>query len=80
MSAVRRVDKQGRIALPRDWRAKSLKEGKEVVVLQHDDDLIIRPRRRADMTQYFDTIEVDANPEDFADYALLRRALLTKEK
>jgi bifunctional DNA-binding transcriptional regulator/antitoxin component of YhaV-PrlF toxin-antitoxin module len=80
MPKVRRVDQQGRIALPRDWRSKSLKGAKEVIVVEQDDSLLIRPRRRADITKYFESIEVDVDPKGFADYSLLKRELLKQGK
>jgi len=80
MPTIRRVDRQGRIALPRHWRSKSLKEAKEVIVVEQDESLLIRPRRRADITRYFDSIEVDVNPKAFGDYALLKRELLKERR
>ena len=81
MPTVRRVDSQGRIALPRHWRSKNLKGVKEVVVVeQKDESLLIRPRRRADITRYFDSIEVDVDPKYFADYASLRGELLKERR
>ena len=76
MPTIRRVDRQGRIALPRDWRSKSLKGSKEVIVVEQDESLLIRPRRKADITRYFDSIEVDVDPKAFGDYAVLKRELL----
>ncbi len=79
MATVRRVDRQGRVALPSDWRAKRLKHSKEVVVSEQDDALVIRPRRKIDLTDYFDSVKVDVDPKVFADYNLLKRALLRGE-
>ncbi|MDA4111743.1 MAG: AbrB/MazE/SpoVT family DNA-binding domain-containing protein [Thaumarchaeota archaeon] len=78
MSTVRHVDRQGRIALPLDWRLKSLKGEKEVVVVEHEDFLVIRPHRKIDLTEFFDRVRVDIDPKAFADYTLLRQALLKK--
>ena len=78
MSTVRHVDRQGRIALPRDWRLKSLKGEKEVVIVEHEDSLVIRPRRKIDLTEFFDSVKVDVDPKAFADYNLLKHALLKK--
>lgn len=75
MATVRRVDRQGRIALPSKWRSKRLKGKREVVVVEHDDSLVIRPRQRIDLTKFFDSIEVDVDPRAFRDYRLLRQAL-----
>jgi DNA-binding transcriptional regulator/RsmH inhibitor MraZ len=74
------VDSQGRIALPRNWRSKSLKGAKEVIVVEQDESLLIRPRRKADITRYFESIEVDVDPKDFADYSILKQDLLKQRK
>ena len=80
MPTVRRVDQQGRVALPRRWRSKSLKDTREVILVEQDESLVIRPRRRADITRYFDSVVVDVDPKDFGDYALLKRELLEQRK
>jgi bifunctional DNA-binding transcriptional regulator/antitoxin component of YhaV-PrlF toxin-antitoxin module len=74
------VDRQGRIALPRDWRSKSLKDDQDVVITEHDDSLVIRPRRKVNLTEFFDSVEVDVDPRTFADYGLLKQALLKEKK
>jgi hypothetical protein len=66
--------------LPRDWRSKSLKGEQEVVVTERDDSLVIRPRRKASLTEFFDSIEVDVDPKTFAEYSLLKQALLKEKK
>jgi len=78
LSTVRHVDRQGRIALPSEWRSKSLKGGREVVVMEHEDFLLIRPRRKIDLTEFFNSVKVDIDPKAFADYNLLKQALLKK--
>jgi len=76
MATVRQVDEQGRVALPSEWRSKQLKGNREVVLMEYDDALIIRPRRRIDLTKYFDSVKVDIDPSAFKDYKTLKRALL----
>ena len=73
---MRHVDQQGRIALPRRWRSKSLKGEREVVVTEHEDYLVIRPRRKRKVSEFFDSVKVDVDPKVFADYESLKRALL----
>lgn len=75
---VKKVDSQGRIALPAKWRSSVLKEAKEVYVLERGDYLLVKPRWRGDLTKHFDTIEVDVEPEDFLDYNRLKKALITR--
>jgi len=73
---IKKIDSQGRIALPAKWRAKVLKKTREVYILEKDDYLLVTPRRRGDLTKHFDAIEVDVEPEDFLDYNRLKKALL----
>ncbi len=70
VATVRRVDRQGRIALPGKWRSKRLKGMKEVVVVERDDSLVIRPRERIDLTKYFDSIKSTLIPKssEIIDY------------
>ena len=75
---VKKVDAQGRIALPAKWRTKALKETREVYVIEKDDYLLVRPLRRGDLTKYFDAVEVDVEPEDFQDYNRLKKVLLSR--
>jgi len=75
---VKKVDAQGRIALPAKWRSKVLKEAEEVYILERGDYLLVKPRKSGDLTKHFDTLEVDVEPEDFIDYNRLKKALLKK--
>lgn len=70
------MDSQGRISLPRRWRARKLQEPAEVVVVKKGDLLLVKPRVKPDLTRYFDAVSIDIDPEDFVDYARLKRALL----
>jgi len=78
VAEVKKVDSQGRISLPAKWRSNVLKEAEEVYVLERGNYLLVKPRRRGDLTRHFDTVEVDAEPEDFIDYNRLKKALLKK--
>lgn len=75
---TKKVDSQGRIALPAKWRANVLKKTREVYILEKDEYLLVRPRRAGDLTRHFDAIDVDVEPEDFLDYNRLKKALLTQ--
>jgi bifunctional DNA-binding transcriptional regulator/antitoxin component of YhaV-PrlF toxin-antitoxin module len=55
---IRRVDTQGRILLPKDWRNRYLK-GKKAIVVRKGDRVQIRPVFKCDLTNYFDKVEVD---------------------
>ena len=69
------MDRQGRLVLPREWRARMLKETDEVVLLMSEDSIKIVPRN-IDLSRYVNSVEVDV--ENFADYHALRRELRTK--
>ena len=73
---VRRVDSQGRIALPSEWRKRTLQASREVIIMQRDDHLLVRPRLEGDLTRFFDAFTAEVPPESFKDYKQLKRALL----
>jgi virulence-associated protein VagC len=76
---VKKVDAQGRVSLPPDWRHEKLDEKREVTIQREGDSLIIKPKTKSDLTEYFDSIEVDVPPEAFKDPDSLRRALYEVE-
>jgi DNA-binding transcriptional regulator/RsmH inhibitor MraZ len=73
---VKRVDSQGRVSLPPDWRRDVLGENPEVYVLRDGENLVLKPKRRPDLTAYFDSVTAEVDPEAFRDPHKLRRALL----
>jgi len=73
---IKKVDSQGRISLPADWRREVLGDSEEVYVFREGNSLILRPRREPDLVQHFDTVTVDVETEAFEDYHKLKRALL----
>jgi len=73
---VKRVDSQGRVSLPPDWRREVLGENPEVYVLRDGENLVLKPKRRPDLTARFDSVTADVDPEAFRDPHRLRRALL----
>ncbi len=73
---VKTVDNQGRIMLPKTWRDRYLKDKKAIISLKGD--LIeIRPFENADLTKYFDKIEVDVKA-DLSDWHRVREELRGK--
>jgi len=73
---IRKVDKEGRVALPKEWRQRTLGKVDEVLVIEKEDDsLVIRPKRKVDLTKFFDSVQVDIDPKEFEDYNRLKRAL-----
>ena len=76
---VKKVDAQGRVSLPPDWRHEKLDEKREVTIQREGDALIIKPKPKSDLTEYFDSITVDVPPEAFKDPRSLRKALYEVE-
>jgi bifunctional DNA-binding transcriptional regulator/antitoxin component of YhaV-PrlF toxin-antitoxin module len=58
---VRKVDDQGRVLPPSHWRAKELGEGKEVIIMSQGDQLKIIPRKKVDLTKFFDRVDMGAD-------------------
>jgi len=61
---IKKVDSQGRIVLPRNWREKELKDGDEVIIMEEEGILKIIPKKKIDLTQFFDKLEYDDNLVD----------------
>jgi bifunctional DNA-binding transcriptional regulator/antitoxin component of YhaV-PrlF toxin-antitoxin module len=55
---VRKVDSQGRLILPTDWREAEIGESRELYVIKRKGYLKIVPRRRIDLTANFDKVEL----------------------
>ena len=58
---VKRIDSQGRIVIPRSWREKW---GNEVIIVELDDRLEILPRKKPNLSKFFDILEVNFKPSD----------------
>ncbi len=71
---VKKVDRQGRVVLPKEWREKYLRTGR-VVVREEGANLVISPYEPPDLTQLFDSVEVDLE-SDLSDWKAVRRELL----
>lgn len=55
---VKKVDSQGRLILPADWREAELNENKELFVIKRKGYLKLVPKRRVDLTQCFDKVDL----------------------
>ncbi len=68
------VDKYGRIRLPK----KYLDElgARRFLVRRTGDSIVLVPLKEKDLTKYFDSIEVDVEPDKWSDYNELKKALL----
>lgn len=55
---VRKVDSQGRLILPADWRKSEVGESKELYLIKRKGYLKIIPKRRIDLTKNFDKVDL----------------------
>jgi bifunctional DNA-binding transcriptional regulator/antitoxin component of YhaV-PrlF toxin-antitoxin module len=70
---VKTVDNQGRIILPKNWRDRYLK-GKKAIIYFKEDLIEIRPFTKADLTEYFDTVNIDLKA-DLSDWHKVRKEI-----
>lgn len=63
---IKKVDSQGRFILPADWREAEIGENRELYVVKRRGYLKIVPKRRIDLTQNFD--KVDLGVESIGDW------------
>lgn len=55
---IRKVDSQGRLILPADWRESEISEAREVYVIKRKGSLKILPKRKVDLTAFFDKVDL----------------------
>ena len=55
---LKRVDTRGRFVLPADWRKTELAESREIYVIKRKGYLLLVPKRRVDLTECFDKIDL----------------------
>jgi len=55
---VKKVDSQGRVILPADWREAEVGEGRELYIIKRKGYLKIVPKRRVDLTEDFDKADL----------------------
>lgn len=67
----RRVDSQGRLILPPDWRREEMAGEREVYVIKRKGYLKILPKRRAELGKLFD--ELDLGVEAIGDWGEFER-------
>ncbi|MEM2946252.1 MAG: hypothetical protein QXI87_07905 [Thermoproteota archaeon] len=70
---VKKVDSQGRVILPADWRESEMGGCKEIYIIKGKGYLKIIPKRKVDLTEYFD--KVDLNIEAIGDWGEFERKI-----
>jgi bifunctional DNA-binding transcriptional regulator/antitoxin component of YhaV-PrlF toxin-antitoxin module len=61
---VKKVDAQGRLILPADWREAEIGESRELYVIKRKGYLKLVPKRRFDLTKYFDKVDLGVKSID----------------
>ena len=74
---IKRLDNQGRIVIPANWRKKY--GVKRVKIIVRDDMLIIKPFVSKKLSDLFDTLEMDIKAP-LTDWKKLKKELLTGEQ
>ncbi len=55
---VKRIDSQGRLILPADWRESEVGESRELYIVKRKGYLKIIPKRTVDLTEDFDKVDL----------------------
>ncbi len=74
MEVIKALDKQGRLVLPREWRERYARRGL-VLVRVEGARVVIEPFELPDLTQFFDSVEVDLRA-DLTDWRAVKGELL----
>jgi bifunctional DNA-binding transcriptional regulator/antitoxin component of YhaV-PrlF toxin-antitoxin module len=74
----KRVDSQGRVSLPADWRRRHLGADGTVVIIQVGEELLIKARISHKPSEFFDSLKAEVK-SDLSDWGSVRRELLSPE-
>lgn len=55
---VKKVDAQGRVILPADWREAEVGESKELYIIKRKGYLKLIPKHRVNLTECFDKVDL----------------------
>jgi len=55
---VKKIDSQGRLILPADWRESEVGESRELYIVKRRGYLKVIPKRRIDLTEDFDNVDL----------------------
>ncbi len=55
---IKKVDAQGRLILPADWRESEIGETRELYIIKRKGYLKLVPKRRVDLTECFDKVDL----------------------
>ena len=68
------VDKYGRIKIPKKYLEELKAE--RFLVKKSGDNIVLIPLKERDLIKYFDSVEVDIEPNAWKDYNSLKKTLL----
>jgi bifunctional DNA-binding transcriptional regulator/antitoxin component of YhaV-PrlF toxin-antitoxin module len=71
----RRVDSQGRVSLPSEWRRTHLNQDGEVVIVNMGEELIIKAKKVQRLSDFFDSVDVELK-SDLSDWHRVKKELL----
>lgn len=55
---IKKLDSQGRIILPADWREAEVGESRELYIIKRKGYLKLVPKRQVDLTECFDKVDL----------------------
>ncbi len=55
---IKKVDIQGRLILPADWREAEIGESRELYIIKRKGYLKLVPKRRVNLTEFFDKVDL----------------------
>ena len=70
---LKKVDSQGRLILPVDWREAEIGESRELYVIKRKGYLKLVPKRRVDLTECFD--KVDLGVDSIGNWAIFEKRI-----
>lgn len=77
---IRKVDSQGRVVLPNKWRENELKDSNEVIIIEEEGILKIIPKKKINLTQFFDSLDIsDALVDKLEDWSEFEASFLKKK-
>jgi bifunctional DNA-binding transcriptional regulator/antitoxin component of YhaV-PrlF toxin-antitoxin module len=74
----RRVDSQGRVSLPAEWRRMHLDHKGDVVIVNMGEELIIKAKKSQRLSEFFDSVDVELL-SDLSDWHRVKDELFRGE-
>jgi len=65
---IKKVDAQGRIIIPADWRKKEMGKENMVYVIKEKGYIKIVPVKKINLTKFFDKVDFGMNIDDWREF------------